>query len=373
MKLWQKIAVAPLVAMLFLLSVGGVSYFELAQQSSTLEDLYKLRFANYQTVSEASRTIGEVHSNVYRLFTWIQNLKPEQIEKTTAEQKKKMAQVQKVLEDFSKTDLTDDEKKRVAQLAGRIGKYQDNILKAIDLSTMDVSMGAMLMQNADDSYRQMSRDVRRPHRGAKASDARQSYEEAESTFRKALAVLTGLGALALVTSAAVAVFMSRAIVRPLKGATEYAGRITGGDLTADIQSSSRDETGDLLRALAAMNAGLVRIVTQVRAGTETISTASGQIASGNQDLSQRTEEQASSLEQTAASMEELTGTVKQNADNARQANQLAAAASEVALKGGRVVADVVDTMASIDTSSRRRSGTSSASSTGLLSRPTSWP
>ena len=316
MKLWQKIAVAPLVAMLFLLSIDGVSYFELAQQSSTLEDLYKLRFANYQTVSEASRTIGEVHSNVYRLFTWIQNLKPEQIEKTTAEQKKKIAQVQKVLEDFSRTDLTDDEKKRVAQLAGRIGKYQDNILKAIDLSTMDVSMGAMLMQNADDTYHAMSREFDSLIAEQKA-DARQSYEEAESTFRKALAVLTGLGALALVTSAAVAVFMSRAIVRPLKGATEYAGRITGGDLTADIQSSSRDETGDLLRALAGMNAGLVRIVTQVRAGTETISTASGQIASGNQDLSQRTEEQASSLEQTAASMEELTGTVKQNADNPR--------------------------------------------------------
>src|SRR6185312_13950742 len=90
-----------------------------------------------------------------------------------------------------------------------------------------------------------------------------------------------------------------------------------------------------------------------RTGTDTIATASSQIASGNQDLSSRTEEQASSLEQTAASMEQLTSTVKQNADNARQANQLAVSASEVAVKGGSVVSQVVDTMASINASSRK--------------------
>lgn len=102
-----------------------------------------------------------------------------------------------------------------------------------------------------------------------------------------------------------------------------------------------------------MNDNLVKIVADVRGGTETIASASSQIASGNLDLSSRTEEQASSLEETASSMEELTSTVKQNADNARQANQLAVQASEVAEKGGAVVNDVVDTMHSINESSKR--------------------
>jgi methyl-accepting chemotaxis protein len=97
----------------------------------------------------------------------------------------------------------------------------------------------------------------------------------------------------------------------------------------------------------------VRLVGEVRQGTETIATASGQIASGNQDLSSRTEEQASSLQQTAASMGHLTGTVRQNADSAREANQLATSASDLARKGGSVVAQVVDTMGSIQASSRR--------------------
>jgi methyl-accepting chemotaxis protein len=109
----------------------------------------------------------------------------------------------------------------------------------------------------------------------------------------------------------------------------------------------------LLHALDAMNGSLVKIVGEVRIGTDTIATASGQIASGNMDLSSRTELQASSLEQTAASMVELTSTVKQNADNARQANVLAASASEVALKGGAVVSQVVDTMGSINESSKK--------------------
>ena len=87
-----------------------------------------------------------------------------------------------------------------------------------------------------------------------------------------------------------------------------------------------------------MNAALARTVGAVRSSTDTISTASGENASGNADLSSRTESQASSLEQTASSMEELTSTVKQNADNARQANQLVISASAVAVRGGEVVA-----------------------------------
>ena len=143
------------------------------------------------------------------------------------------------------------------------------------------------------------------------------------------------------------------IVRPLSRAVTVAETIASGNLNAHIVAEGRDETGLLMQALKAMNDSLAKVVAEVRQGTETIATASGEIASGNQDLSSRTEEQASSLEQTAASMEELTSTVKQNADNARQANQLAVSASEVAVRGGSVVSQVVDTMGSINASSRK--------------------
>jgi methyl-accepting chemotaxis protein len=139
----------------------------------------------------------------------------------------------------------------------------------------------------------------------------------------------------------------------LNEAVTIANTIAGGNLNQQIQVTSQDETGLLLQALKEMNSSLQNIVGQVRDGTDTIATASAQIASGNLDLSSRTEQQASSLEETASSMEELTSTVKQNVDNACQANVLAVAASEVAVKGGAVVSQVVDTMGAIDTSSKK--------------------
>ncbi|MGJ9418614.1 methyl-accepting chemotaxis protein [Massilia sp. CMS3.1] len=142
----------------------------------------------------------------------------------------------------------------------------------------------------------------------------------------------------------------RAIVRPLEEAIQIAGAVAQGDLTQRIDVRSNDETGRLMGALRDMNASLVEIVSRVRAGTDTMATASGEIADGNLDLSSRTEQQAASLEETASSMEELTSTVRQNADNARQANVLAGSASQIAGKGGAVVAQVVETMGAINTS-----------------------
>jgi methyl-accepting chemotaxis protein len=170
-------------------------------------------------------------------------------------------------------------------------------------------------------------------------------------------LLLALAALVVAFGVAFAWWLTRGITRPINEAVQLAQCVADGDL---CNHSSRrpedyagDETGKLLQALNHMSAGLVRIVTDVRQGTDTIATASAQIAAGNLDLSSRTEQQASSLEETASSMEQLTSTVKQNADNARQANELAASASDVAVRGGAVVSDVVQTMASIDESSKK--------------------
>ena len=166
-------------------------------------------------------------------------------------------------------------------------------------------------------------------------------------------ILIALGAVAILCGAGFGILLSRSITRPLAHAVHLAQRVASGDLTADIEVHSGDEVGELLAALKTMNASLLRTVTEVRIGTDAIVSASQQIASGNLDLSARTEQQAGSLEETASTMEELTGTVRQNADSARQANTLARSASEIATRGGDVVSRVVSTMASINASSRQ--------------------
>ena len=183
--------------------------------------------------------------------------------------------------------------------------------------------------------------------------SRAANDDASAGYAWARNLMLALGALAIVAGAVIAWFITRTITRPIGEAVQVAEKVAAGDISSRIDVHSKDETGRLMAALKAMNESLVRIVREVRTGTDTIATASGQIAAGNQDLSSRTEEQASSLEQTAASMEELTSTVKQNADNARQANQLAVSASEVAVKGGSVVSQVVGTMGSINASSKK--------------------
>ncbi len=171
--------------------------------------------------------------------------------------------------------------------------------------------------------------------------------------QQAFNLLLTLAGLLLATGAWCAFIISRSITQPLQSAIEVAKTVASGKLSTTIEVSSHDEVGDLLDALKTMNASLHATVSQVRSGVDTIATASTQIAAGNMDLSERTEQQAGTLEETASSMEEMTATVKQNGENARQANRLAVSASEVAVKGGAVVSQVVDTMGSINASSKK--------------------
>ena len=190
-------------------------------------------------------------------------------------------------------------------------------------------------------------------RQAMAAQLARSQADTGALARASQALL-GVGTLvAVALGALLALLVTRSIVRPVQRGQRAAESIANGDLTYPVEARSSDETGQLLHALATMQARLATIVGHVRHNAEGVATASVEIATGNNDLSARTEQQAAALQQTAASMEQLGSTVRQNADSARQANQLAMSASTVAVQGGEVVAEVVDTMKGINDSSRK--------------------
>ncbi|MBI3283783.1 MAG: HAMP domain-containing protein [Burkholderiales bacterium] len=147
--------------------------------------------------------------------------------------------------------------------------------------------------------------------------------------------------------------IARSVSQPLEQAVAVAQQIAGGDLRMQVQADSNNETGQLLRALQAMRLSLVNIVSDVRSSIENIDNGANDIANGNVDLSARTENQASRLEETASSMEEMSATVRQNADSTRQAQQLVNDATRVAVHGGDIVTEVVQTMGAINDSSRK--------------------
>ncbi len=191
---------------------------------------------------------------------------------------------------------------------------------------------------------------------AKNAAVENTKAEMAAFSQRMLMITLVLVVLALVVASVIVFWLVRHIMKQLGGepvyAVEVARLISEGDFSRAV-ALDKGDTSSLLYAINAMRQNLTGTIGDIRNATETIATASSQIAAGNLDLSSRTEEQASSLEETASSMEELTSTVKQNAENARQANQLVVSTADVAVKGGQVVGQVVDTMASIKDSSRK--------------------
>jgi len=209
-----------------------------------------------------------------------------------------------------------------------------------------------IAKQIDPIYRQVLVEINKLVQFQQTAE-QQMRAQAEAASRRLAHFLYAVAAVAVLLGGALAWGTTLSITRPLGKAVEVARHVANGDLTVSIVVESKDETGELMQALKDMNASLFNTVRQVRIGTDTIATASSQIAAGNTELSVRTEQQASSLEETASSMQTLTGTVKQNADSAHQANQLVQSASQVATQGGEVVAQVVETMHSINTSSKK--------------------
>jgi methyl-accepting chemotaxis protein-1 (serine sensor receptor) len=183
--------------------------------------------------------------------------------------------------------------------------------------------------------------------------ATDAVEAASAQYLFTRNLLIGLSVAAAIVATLLGIGLTRSVTRPANQALDAAEALAHGQLGHAIRVRSQDEMGRMLGALERAFGQLGMLVRGIQQAAGSIDTAAREIASGNSDLSQRTEEQAASLEQTAASMEQLTSTVRQNAENARQANQLAVNASDVATEGGRVVRSVVDTMEGISKSSAR--------------------
>jgi methyl-accepting chemotaxis protein len=257
----------------------------------------------------------------------------------------------------ARSDILPEEKQALAAIKDVEARTQPLIAKLVALRQADntAEATALLDQQAGPAFVEWLASVNRLidlEEKLNNDAAAQARALSHSFFAWMLAIL----AVAAAAGAAAAWFISHGLLRQLGGQPDYAvgiaGAIAAGDLSVPIETRA-DDRSSLLYAMKGMRDSLVNIVSQVRAGTLTIANASTEIAAGNQDLSERSERQAGTLEETASSMEELTGTVRQNADNARQANTLAESASSVAQRGGAVVAQVVQTMASINDSSKQ--------------------
>jgi methyl-accepting chemotaxis protein len=356
-----KVGTKLLVGFLSISVIGAVvaliGIFNMGRISDMADAMYQRELLGLSYIKEANINliyIGRARGNFLLSTT------QEERQANAANIKKYTTAVAENLDKAKPLFVTDKAKALFTQYASISAEYDKTMWKALDmagknpLQERSADLTAALAETR--KHANVLDDLLSELATQKEARAKTASEETSALYSASLWLMLGLVAASLVAGTALGVLITRGLTRQLGGepgyAADIAAKIAEGNLAVSIETNTKSKQS-LLYAMKTMRDSLVTIVGNVRAGTDTIATASSQIAAGNLDLSSRTEQQASSLEETASSMEELTSTVKQNADNARQANQLAISAAEVAVKGGDVVSQVVDTMAAINDASRK--------------------
>ncbi|UVW29472.1 methyl-accepting chemotaxis protein [Massilia sp. H6] len=356
MKVGTRLIAGFLVVTLLGAIVAAIGIYNMSQISERTESLYQKELLGISYVKEANINLVSLGRAVR---TMMLSSTDKDRQAASAGIDAARAGLKLNLDKARPLFYTDSGKRLFALLDVEVRTYESHVAQAATLAqadalqesraSVDYLFGAAAAGTAADARMTELTKVKEQNAGDAAAAVASLYQSS-----RLLMIMLVVGSVAV--GVAIGVLITRSLTRQLGGEPAYAGeiasRIAAGDLTVDVAVHKGDTTS-LLYAMKTMRDSLAQIVGDVRKGTDAIASASGQIATGNLDLSSRTEEQASSLEETASSMEELTSTVKQNADNARQANQLASSASEVAERGGMVVSEVVDTMASINDSSKK--------------------
>ena len=354
MKVGTRLQLGFGLVLALLLSVAALGVFSMSAINARLDSIVGLNIVRNDLVQDMSESVHIV-ARVTRTVVLL--TEPAAIENELLKLKAARDVYNKATDTLATLPATAkglEIRARIAAAAGEARPLTDKVVEMAKLN-QDAEATDLLMKQAAPAT-QRWQDIMDEYAALQKENTRNDSAAARASYERARLLMLALSALAVAVGAVAAVVIARTLLRQLGGEPDYAagvaGRIAAGDLTVSVDTRSGD-SHSMLHAMKLMRDALAGIVTEVRAGTETIASASSQIASGNQDLSARTEQQASSLEETASSMEELTSAVRQNNDNARQANQLAQSASAVAQQGGAVVSQVVDTMGAINDSSRK--------------------
>jgi len=354
MKIGTQLAICFTLVLMLMMLITGIGIWRLKEAGGATDFMVKESMHKERL---AAKWLNATTANSIRTVALTKSADPREQEyyrKTISSTSKQITEIQKSLDQLKKEEMefqlfTVVAEKRDAYINARntIFKAKDkgNLVEAaylIDTSMKPALEAYVLSVNNVLDYQKEQID--------------KSATSIESSFRYGSMLLMAISVAAILISITAATFISRRLVRQLGGEPKYAAdiarHIADGDLSIEIKTRANDHTS-LLYAIKTMRDSLAEIVGKVRSGTDVIASASTEIANGNMDLSSRTEHQASSLQEASSTMQELTGTIKQNGENTQMANRLVQSASDVAVKGGAVVTQVVDTMGSIHESSRK--------------------
>ncbi len=353
LSLRAKLFLAPVVCLVLLVLSAAGAMWGFAQQRAALQSIHAERLPSYTFVAELESGIRDLNGLINRSIGYSSmGFNAKEIDAIDQALDATSKRLTKALADRAASVRSDEEREVVKALAAGFAKYDQAIRDTLDMKSTGAAMAATFLTTAQGEYDRLLKQIsevtaaRLAAAGTDVEHARAAASTAQTSIAVAALVALGVGI-------GLSWVLARGLLQRVGAASTAVGRLADGDLTQPLKVHGDDEVGRLVRDVESVRLRLADAIRTVQLASDSVKVAAGEIASGNADLSARTETQASSLQQTASSMEQLTATVKTNADTARAATQLATAARDVATRGGDVVGQVVATMDEISASSKK--------------------
>ncbi|MDQ1812692.1 methyl-accepting chemotaxis protein [Massilia sp. CCM 9210] len=350
LRIGPKLLLAPALVLILLMLVAAGAWYGMVRQNASLEKMVLVHATRQKAAADVAGDAKHAHANIYQLLAWINgSFAQSRVDALTADIGKKHRAIADQLTALGQ--MADPSEKKLIEAAGvTLAAYRKGVLETIEMAQMDQSIATNSMQKAEKEFVTLSASLGQLASLEKTL-AEHAYAEAREQFRSLVGAMAALVLLSIGLSLLATMLVRRGMLADIRAIAGVVGDLAEGRLTVGTPNRGRDEIADTSRALDHTIANLNQTLRTVLTSVHSIDTASKEIATGNLDLSSRTEMQAGSLEQTASAMETLTLAVKENASNARRANDLASSAATLAASGGQAVERAVTTMAQIKASS----------------------
>ena len=339
LKMSRKIMIAPFIVMIFMIVVAAISYRGMSNQKDALDDIFTIRFQTFQDASQLITQMTSVNKNVYRLLGQANSgADAAKVDASGKELLKEMDDIKALIKNTTAKPLDPQEKAFLEGVMKEIGTYEAMLLKVIQMMSADPAMAITMMNPIESNFQALNGKLKELI-AYEQQLSRKQYTSAGTTFSLVIKAFLVTLAVALGLSLLLSLFMAGLITRPLRQLVRGIQEIAEGDLTQDIHLNTKDEIGDLARAVNTMRLKMGEAV--------------GQSAATARILSDSASKQASSLEETSSSLEEMASMIRQSADNAAQTNQLMSASQEVIKTADSSVAQLNGSMKEITAASEQ--------------------
>jgi methyl-accepting chemotaxis protein len=352
LRIGPKLLLAPGLVLILLIVTAGSAYYGMVRQNASLENLVQVRAARLKAAADVSGDAKYAHANSYQLLAWINgSFAQARLDGLTADIRAKHGAIAAQLAALAAV-ADPAERKIIDACSAALVGYRKSVQQTIELAQVDQSTATASMSKAEKEFGVLNTQLGQLS-ALERTLSENAFSTAKADFRAQVATMAALVLLSIGLSALATFLVRRAMLGDIRAMADVMAELAEGRLVAGAGNDGRDEIAATSRALDHTIAKLTTALRRILASVRSIDTASQEIATGNLDLSTRTEMQAGSLEQTASAMETLTVAVKENANNARLATELAASAATLAANGGKAVDRAVNTMESIKASSRK--------------------